>query len=64
MDARLFTVVCVAFVYCYRKPYREPHSPPLPSMQDPTKDGEERIKADFAALNESLLEAFRKLEEA
>ena len=39
-------------------------SPPLPSMQDPTKDGEERIKADFAALNESLLEAFRKLEEA
>lgn len=32
--------------------------------KDPTKDGEERIKADFAELNEKLLEAFRKLEEA
>ena len=41
-----------------------PHSILLPSLQDPTKDGEERIKADFAELNEKLLEAFRKLEEA
>ena len=31
--------------------------------QDPSKDGEAKIKADFAELNEQMQQAFRSLED-
>ena len=31
--------------------------------QDPVKDGEEKIKADFEELNEKMSNAFRSLED-
>ena len=31
--------------------------------QDPNKDGEAKIKADFAELNEQMQQAFRSLED-
>ena len=36
--------------------------PPL-SLQDSNKDGEEKIKNNFAKLTDDMQEAFRKLEE-
>lgn len=32
-------------------------------LQDPNKDGEAKIKADFTELNEQMQQAFRSLED-
>lgn len=33
------------------------------TFQDPVKDGEQKIKADFAELNEQMQQQFRSLED-
>lgn len=58
------SLVCKPWVVSGREfPYRISYLQSLISLQDPVKDGEEKIKKDFDDLLEQMQQGFRNLED-